>query len=269
MLKYLIVIPIAALALVFALGCSLVHLATGNGQTVRGSGRIIEETRDIDIIHGVNLATIGTLTIEVGDAPSLLISAEDNILPLITTEVRGGVLIIETEPRTNLRTTRPVRYTLTVTSLDEVFASSSGDIIAPDLNAETFTLNLSSSGDVTLGELTCERLTVVVSSSGDAEIAGATGDVIDVALSSSGKLTLRDGAFERQTVRLSSSGDYDARRVRTQEADLTLSSSGSATVWVEQSLTASLSSSGNVRYAGDPVVDWNGSSSGTVRRLND
>ena len=269
MVKYLIVIPIAALALIFGLGCTLVELATSSRQTVRGSGRVIEQSRDIDVVHGVNLATLGTLTIELGDETALWISAEDNILPYITTEVRAGVLFIETEPRTNLRTTRPVRYTLTVVSLDEIFASSSGDIIAPDLEAETFSLNLSSSGDVTLGNLTCERLTAVVSSSGSAEIAGATGDALDVALSSSGKLTLRGGAFERQTVRLSSSGDYDARRVRTRQADLTLSSSGSASVWVEESLDASLSSSGGVRYAGDPVVDWSSSSSGTVRPLND
>ena len=95
------------------------------------------------------------------------------------------------------------------------------------------------------------------------------GTELDADLTSSGDLTIDEGEFERQTVRLSSSGSLNARNVRTQQASLTLNSSGNATVWVEDTLDARLSSSGSVRYAGDPAVTSSTSSSGVVKPLED
>jgi hypothetical protein len=78
----------------------------GYGRTVRGSGRIIEEDRSVGGVTGVNLATIGDLTIEVGNRESLRIEAEDNLLEYFETEVRGGTLRIRVREGVNLRTTR-------------------------------------------------------------------------------------------------------------------------------------------------------------------
>jgi hypothetical protein len=74
---------------------------------------------------------------------------------------------------------------------------------------------------------------------------------------------------DRQNVQLSSSGDYRADSLVSREASVGLSSSGSATVRVSESLDARISSSGNVRYRGNPLkVASNTSSSGRVIRLD-
>ena len=48
-------------------------------------------------VTGVNLATIGHLTIELGDTESLRIEAEDNLMEYIETDVRSGKLRIRTQ----------------------------------------------------------------------------------------------------------------------------------------------------------------------------
>ena len=261
---YLAIVVVMAVTL----ACRLPNIGAVQGPRVQGSGNVVEESRNVGEITAVSLATIGTLHIEVGNETALRISAEDNILPMIRTDVSGGRLTIDTRPATNLHTTRPVDYYLTVVDLNEVSLSSSGDAEAGDLEATHFTIRVSSSGGFTMGNLTCQDLTARLSSSGNVHIAGATGTTLDVDVSSSGSLTIDGGTFDSQSVRLTSSGDYNAREVKTNTATLRLSSSGSATVWVEESLSAQLSSSGSVRYAGNPTLDWHSSSSGSLRPIN-
>ena len=45
----------------------------GNARTVRGSGNVVEESRAVSGVTGVELATLGNLTIELGDAVSFRI----------------------------------------------------------------------------------------------------------------------------------------------------------------------------------------------------
>ena len=70
--------------------------------------------------------------------------------------------------------------------------------------------------------------------------------------------------------------DDDLRRipvviltVSSDEADVRLSSTGSTTIWVQDSLKADLSSTGNLRYRGDPTVNASTSSSGEVIQIGE
>jgi hypothetical protein len=249
--------------LILTLACNVSAGGWGR-RTIRGSSRVIEETRQIGSIDSVELATIGTLFIEVGDEESLRIEAEDNLLPYIDTEVRAGTLVIDVDPNTNLRNTRPIDYYLTVQELSAIRLSSSGDAEAPDLESDRFEIVVSSSGDLLMGELDCGSCDIRLSSSGDVDLEAVYGEQLNVRISSSGDLTIDGGDVERQEVRLSSSGTYDARRLDSESASVQISSSGSATVRVDGQLKADLSSSGNLRYYGDPDVEATTASSGDV-----
>jgi hypothetical protein len=242
---------------------------TGLGNTIRGSGRVVQEERAVSGFRGVELATIGTLHIEVGEQESLRIEAEDNLLPYIQTTVRGETLIIEVQNGINLRTTRPVNYTLTVVNLDSIALSSSGNAEAPDLESKLFTVQVNSSGGLETGDLTCDTFRVTISSSGDVSVGQVNGQRLEAGLSSSGGLTVGGGTVERQEIQISSSGNYSAQNLQSQEADVQLSSSGSATIWVTERLTARLSSSGNLRYAGNPRTDVTTTSSGDAIHISE
>ena len=236
---------LAALALS---GCSI-----GDGRTVHGSGNVVEETRVVSGVTGVNLATIGDLSIEVGDTESFRIEAQDNLMEYIETEVRNGQLRIETQDNVNLRSTRPINYYLTVTGLDTIVISSVGGIEAPDLEAGRFSITINSTGNLEMGDLEADTLTVNISSTGDVTMGMLNAKTLEVNIN----------------ITISSSGKYTAQDLASDEAQVRLNSSGSATIWVRSQLKANLSSSGDLRYRGNPTVDATTDSSGGVIQIGE
>jgi len=242
-----ILLATLVLATLVLSACGTVVLQ-GNRNAVRGSGKVVEETRPVSGVTGVELATLGPLNIEVGDIESLRIEAEDNLMEHIETEVIGGKLRIGTQNNVNLDPKRSVKYYLTVISLDTIVISSSGDIQAPDLEAGKFSITIASSGDLEMGVLNADTLAVNISSSGNLDIAG--------------------GQVKTQNVTINGSGKYTAKDLESGEAEVNINSSGSATIWVLDSLKANLSSSGDLRFHGDPTLDATANSSGDIIQIS-
>lgn len=260
---------VAAAVMAFSiLACQAGGIPFPSGE-IRGSGNVVEESREVSNIVGVELATMGTLHIELGEIESLQIEAEDNLLEYIQTSVRGGTLVINTQNNVNLRTTQPVNYYLTVTGLDTIRISSSGDVEAPDLEAERFSVIISSSGDLQMGDLEADTLTVDINSSGSMRMGALHANTLDVDINSSGHLDIAGGQVEKQNVISSSSGDYVARDLESDEAEVRISSNGSATIQVNDHLKANLSSSGDLYYIGSPTVDVRTTSSGDVEQIGE
>lgn len=239
------------------------------GETVHGSGEVTTEQRLVSDISSVNLATTGTLHIELGDGEELRIEAQENLLPYIETEMRGNQLRIGTKPGVSMRKTEPINYYLTVIDLEAINLSSSGDANAPAFTRDDFRISISSSGDLNIESLTVDQLNVDISSSGDMTLGMLVAERIDVDISSSGDFRILGGRVEEQRINLSSSGSYDAKAVPSSEASLDINSSGSATIQVSDILEAVLSSSGDVYYIGDPVLDVRTSSSGRVIQIDE
>jgi len=242
-----ILLAILILAALVISACGTVVLQ-GNRNAVRGSGKVVEETRAVSGVTGVELATLGTLKIKVGDTESLLIKAENNLMEHIETEVIGGKLRIGTPDNVNLDPKRSVKYTLTVTSLDTIVISSSGDIQAPDLEAGKFSITIRSSGNLEMGVLNADTLEVDISSSGNLDIGG--------------------GQVKTQNITINGSGKYKAKDLESEDAEVNINSSGSATIWVLDSLKANLGSSGDLRFRGNPTLDATANSSGKVIKID-
>jgi hypothetical protein len=252
------------LATIVISACSI-----GDNKTVRGSGNVVEETREVSGLTGVNLATIGDLVIEVGDTESLRIEAEDNLMEYLETEVRGGKLKIKTQNRIRLEATKRVNYYLTVTDLDTIEISSVGDIEAPDLEADRFSINVASTGNLEMGDLEADKLTVKISSTGDVAMGMLNADTLEVDIGSTGNLDIGGGEVKSQDISIDSSGKYAAQDMASDEADVRLNSTGSATIWVRDQLKAILRRSGDLRYRGDPTVDATTNSTGEVIQIGE
>ncbi|MBN1484685.1 MAG: DUF2807 domain-containing protein [Chloroflexia bacterium] len=250
--------------------CALLLAAWNCGlDSVRGSGQVVERDREVGSFRGVELATIGTLYIEVGEREGLRIEAEDNILPYIETKVRDDVLIISADTTANIRPRKSIQYYLTVEELDTIILSSVGNVEAPDLESKHFMIRLSSTGNLTMGDLEADTLVVNLSSTGSLEMDKLQANRLEVTINSTGNVSIDGGEVEEQTVTLSSTGDYEARRLDSERATVKISSTGSATIRVSEELTADLTSTGSLYYAGEPRVDANVTSTGNLERLDD
>ena len=243
-LALIVVISIIALT---TLACSFGGINVSvNARTVRGSGDITTEIRAIKGVSGVQLASIGDLTIRYGDEEKLEIEAEDNLLEYITTDVHGGVLTIGTENNINFQPREAIRYTLTITeALEEISVSGLGSIDAPELDTN--------------------RLKIRVSGAGDIDIDGVNGSKVDVIISGLGSVYIRDGAVDEMEVGISGSGSFKAKDVRAQYGDIHISGLGNAEVWVEEELEERSSGPGNIEYYGSPKINQDVSGIGSIK----
>ncbi len=205
--------------------------------------------RDVGGFDRVSFSTSGRLIIKQGDEEGLVITARPGDLPDIVAEVRDGTLYIRREGSGPFLSFRPPVFRLTVTDIAGLEAHSSGSIEADGLHVGPLRILVSSSGGISIDSLVAESLDVRISSSGSCRLSGTV---------------------ERQTILLSSSGTYWAPNLASRAADVRASSSGTATLRVEESLEASVTSSGDVRYYGKaPRVNGNVTSSGRLVGLGD
>lgn len=191
---------------------------------VRGSGDVVTEEREVSGFDEIDLRGSGTVSIAVTGTESLTIEAEDNIIPLLTTDVRGGRLVLESSQ--SISPTREIVYTITAAALDGVSISGSGSVTATDVDTGEFVVEISGSGEVFpsgvsesldlsisgSGEFGGEDLvsksgTVIVSGSGDA-VVNVTDD-LDVQVSGSGNVEYIGDP--RVSVSTSGSGDVSGR----------------------------------------------------------
>jgi hypothetical protein len=225
-----------------------VQIQIGGGNMVRGSGNVTNETREVSDFNSVAITGSGDATITMGDSESVVIEAEDNIIPLIETKILNGKLVIGMKPGTSISTTRPIRYTISAKNLNGVETTGSVDIsIANPAKAESFSASTTGSGNIKLNELQAQTFNARTTGSGDINVA--------------------NGKVESLTVTTSGSGDFIGTNLACGTVNATTSGSGNITMWAKDSLTGRTSGSGDIKYYGQPSVSRTESGSGRLRSL--
>lgn len=90
-------------------------------KSVKGSGNIATEARDISDFSGVDVSGVFQVEITAGQEFGVQIEADDNLLPLIKTEVRRGVLRIETDEK--LSSEHGLKILISAPDIDSIDAS--------------------------------------------------------------------------------------------------------------------------------------------------
>jgi len=224
-------------------GCS--NFNWSGTRTVRGSGNVVSETRTVRQFDRVAVAGSGQLSIVQDDQESLTIAADDNLLPLIKSDVAGGLLKIGPD-HVNLSPTKTIRYSLHLKTLKELHLSGSLAAEAQSIKTDHLRIAISGSGRIRVPQLEAGDIDVQVSGSGDIELAG--------------KVT-------RQNIQISGSGNYRAGDCDSQDSVIQISGSGDATIWARGTLDAQLSGSGTIKYYGSPHSTSHLSGSGSIQSL--
>ena len=200
---------------------ALALLAVGSVVTAcsatAGSGQLATQSRQVSGFTSVELTGVGELSIDQTGTESLTVSAEDNLLPLLTSKVEGDTLILGKKPNNRIVTTKPITYTLTMKDITGLAVSGSGTINAPKLSTDALRIEISGSGMITTAGnaddqsleisgsgryladgLTTKTTTAEISGSGTASVVAS--DALDVKISGSGTLTYSGNPQVTQTV---------------------------------------------------------------------
>ncbi len=138
---------------------------------------------------------------------------------------------------------------------------------APALRADRFEVRLGSTGDLSMDGIRADSVDVRLGSTGDLSVDDLRAGSLAVRISSTGDVRLGEGGVDSLDLTISSTGDYHGESVRSTRATVALNSTGNARLWVEESLSATLNSTGSVSYTGDPEVNERSSSTGRVRPI--
>ncbi len=229
---------------------------------VRGNGKVKTEGRSVSAFSSVSMAGSGNLRVHKG-AGNIEITADSNILPYITTEVRGGELKIGFKPFTSIIRTTKLEFDVTVPSLEGVSISGSGDAYIDAFSGSSFSASVSGSGDIK-AELDFDEIKLSASGSGnfDAEVDA---EELEIRCSGSGTFKLV-GSADKVDIDVSGSGDVYGRKLETMSAKVRVAGSGDVEIAVSDRLDAEALGSGDLRYWGNPEVKSRVAGSGRIKR---
>jgi hypothetical protein len=239
-----VIIPI----MFIMLACSVSLPVNISMNSVVGNGKMITQERPVSNFNVIRLAGSGNVEVTVGDKESLTIEAEDNILPLLTSYVSNGTLILGVKPGVSINPTREVRYVVTVKSVQSLELFGSGSMHLLSVNTNQMNLEVTGSGNITVDDLRASSLNAGISGSGNVTVKGSADSL---------------------KVTLPGSGAFIGGDLKSGDANVRIAGSGEVTLWSTTKLDVGITGSGHVNYYGSPALTERITGSGDVSRQGD
>ncbi len=204
--------------------------------SVAGSRVIDTETRPLGGVTSIDAIYPAEITIQQGTEESITITADDNLLPQISTEVGGGTLTISSNERNwnrRVNASQSVEIVVTVTDLQEVNIRTAGSVHVTGLSGDQLEIRVDGAGSIELDDLHLSRLSLDMNGAGSVTASGSADEL---------------------KAEIDGLGSLNAVELSTQTAEVHISGLGSADVSVAQELTVRIDGAGSVSYHGSPVV---------------
>ncbi len=125
-----------------------------------GSGHVASENRDLSGFKSVDVGGVYQVEITAQKEFSVEVLADDNLLPLIKTEVDGSTLRINTTSR--ISPTNPVRIRISAPDIETLQVSGVANVTVNDLKNTSFAIDSSGASKIAVTGETA-KLTVEVS----------------------------------------------------------------------------------------------------------
>jgi hypothetical protein len=218
------------------------------GPGERGSGNVISQTRQVSDFDAVSVSYPAEVLVKQGNAESLKIEAEDNLMPNLKTQVKNGTLEIfyKRENGKHVNPTKTVKITIVVKDLTNVDFTSAGELTVENLKTDALDVSLSGAGNIKLDQILVKALNVSLSGAGSSTASGTADDL---------------------ELSISGFGDFKGADLHSKDARVDISGAGSATVWVDNDLNAQISGAGSISYYGSASVTKQVSGVGGINHI--
>ena len=180
---------------------SLLALTSCNWHRIRGNGSIKTESRDVEAFEAITCDGAYEVQIDCQGKQSLAIETDENILPLVKTEVHNKSLHVYTKGI--LFPTNRIRITVSVPNISE------------------FTSNGSTDGDI--NNVSNEALDIDVHGSGKLHLNGKSG-MLKISTSGSSKIDATSLITENSDIQINGSGNIQV--YATNSIDVQINGSG-------------------------------------------
>lgn len=214
---------------------------------MKGSGDNIKESRDVSGFDRIDLSVDADISYTQDSVYKLEISAQPNILRILSTEVKGSELQLDFKRK--VWDHNKIKIIIHSPEISRFEISGSGDIeVQNTIVTDNLHLDISGSGSISIPKITVKDLNARISGSGGLRISG--GNVIN------------------EDFKISGSGDIDVENVVAMNNVSRISGSGDMILNVTESLDITISGSGDIRYRGKPAVNSDISGSGKLIHID-
>ncbi len=202
-------------------------------ETIKGNGQVKKETRTVSDF--TSLASHGSMDVQIsyGDSKSVVVEADENLLPYIETSVENGKLSIKPKKNVNLKSSSKMIVHVSMTKINSLQLSGSGNVDGEGAftNDGKTEIALSGSGNIKLGFESFKDL--------------------ELSISGSGNIDLKSNKTNNISASISGSGNIDCSSISSSDVSAKISGSGNVKVYANNSIDAKISGSGNVYYKGN------------------
>jgi hypothetical protein len=196
---------------------SVLVVSCGELNSVKGSGNVITENRTVSGFDSVSLNGNGKLEIDQNGTEALSITADDNILPLLTSEIKGTQLVLRVKSGTSISPSKTIVFKVGARNLTAISCAGDTTAVATGIHTDSLKLDIAGSGDMSAegssdrqeitiagsgkylgGSLKSRIATINIAGSGDAVLA--VSDKLDVTIAGSGSIKYLGDPTVKQSV---------------------------------------------------------------------
>jgi hypothetical protein len=152
----------------------------------KGSGNVVTERREVRDFKGVNVSGVFQVEVKAQEDFSVEIEADDNLLPLIKSEVRNGVLHLETEGRLSCDNGLKVR--ISAPEIDEIDASGASKVNVNGIRNSEMRTDTSGASRISLSGETAQLL-VEVSGASSVDAENLKAETADISASGASRVS--------------------------------------------------------------------------------
>lgn len=208
-----------------------------------GSGNLVSDVRGVEEFEAIEVGGIAEVIFQHGASPSLEVTADDNVISLVETSVKGSTLRIRLKKRSSF-TDVTVRVKVTAPSLKSVKCSGASTFRTQGVWQRSSGIRIEASGASDV-EASVDAPAVNVEASG-ASTVQLRGKTQKTDFDASGSVTLR------------------AAELLAEEAKLHASGAASIHAHGSMKIIADASGAAGIRYTGGGAVQSNTSGAGSV-----
>jgi len=197
-------------------GCSLIA-------GVSGSGKVVTEKRTVGGFDSILLSGSGQLEVDQNGEESLSITADDNLLPLLTSEVEGTRLVLRVKAGSRLVPSQKIVYKISARKLNGMACEGDTSAVLRGIHTDELKLAISGSGDIS---------------------ADGTSDRQEISIAGSGKYSGANLKSKSATISIAGSGD--AVVAASETLDVKVAGSGSIKYIGEPKISQTIAGSGSI-----------------------
>ncbi len=155
---------------------------------IEGNGNVKKEAREVGNFTAIASGGSWDVIISYSTDKTVVVEADENLIPYIKTEVENGKLIIKSEKNIILKSSHKIKVYVSLIKVTGVSMAGSGNMtgIGNFTNDSKTSFSLAGSGNINLDFKSIERVGISIAGSGDAICKDLIADDVKVSIAGSG-----------------------------------------------------------------------------------